>query len=149
MSAVRTAVVPCTWAVDPKCLVSGERQTVSRLLKIHSPAGLSSCPSPRHQPMKGMYLSILSQFRAPHKKNSTVPELQYDAISHLREAQLLIIYEIYSQLVGPPVKLRTAMNHIKTHSNQFHIPMRGRWHQRCTPCAAFRTQHASRFSVTR
>lgn len=98
---------------------------------------------------KGLYLSILSQFWAPYKKNGTVPELRYDVINKLRlcKAKLLIIDELHSLLIGPPVKQRQVMNAIKLICNELRIPVVGVGTRDAVRVLYTDPQHASRFDT--
>lgn len=96
-----------------------------------------------------MYLSILSQFWAPYKKSGTAHELRYDVINRLRncKAQMLILDEIHSLLIGPPVKQRQVMNTIKLLCNELRIPIVGVGTRDAVRVLHTDPQHASRFDV--
>ena len=120
--------------------VSEDAQSIRPVIVVESPPSADE---------KGLYVSILSQFWSPYKKNGTVTELRYDAISRLRlcQAEILIIDEIHSLLVGPTAKLRAVMNTIKMLCNELRIPVVGVGTRDAVRVLHSDPQHASRFDV--
>lgn len=120
--------------------VSEESQSIRPVVIVEAPPSADE---------KGLYLSILSQFWSPYKKNGTVTELRYDAIGRLRmcKAEILIIDELHSLLIGPTVKLRTVMNTIKMLCNELRIPIVGVGTRDAVRVLHTDPQHASRFDV--
>jgi hypothetical protein len=120
--------------------VSEDAQSIRPVIVVESPPSADE---------KGLYVSILSQFWSPYKKNGTVTELRYDAISRLRlcKADILIIDEIHSLLVGPSAKLRAVMNTIKMLCNELRIPIVGVGTRDAVRVLHSDPQHASRFDV--
>jgi len=120
--------------------VSEDSQSIRPVIVVESPPSADE---------KGLYVSILSQFWSPYKKNGTVTELRYDAISRLRlcKAEILIIDEIHSLLIGPSAKLRMVMNTVKMLCNELRIPIVGVGTRDAVRVLYSDPQHASRFDV--
>ncbi|MFT3812965.1 MAG: TniB family NTP-binding protein [Acidovorax sp.] len=120
--------------------VSEDSQSIRPVIIVEAPPSADE---------KGLYLSILSQFWSPYKKNGTVTELRYDAIARLRmcKAEILIIDELHSLLVGPASKLRIVMNTIKMLCNELRIPIVGVGTRDAVRVLHSDPQHASRFDV--
>lgn len=98
---------------------------------------------------KSLYVSILSQFWTPFRVSDTVPALRHQTINKLRvsKTRVLIIDEIHSILIGPPVKQRQVMNSIKMLCNELAIPVVGVGTRDAVKVLQTDPQHASRFSV--
>lgn len=138
---------------------NGKSKIIERFTELHGEGYVSEdshsirpvivAESPPSADEKGLYVSILSQFWSPYKKNGTVTELRYDAITRLRQcqAEILIIDEIHSLLVGPPAKLRAVMNTIKMLCNELRIPIVGVGTRDAVRVLHSDPQHASRFDV--
>ena len=138
---------------------NGKTKVIERFKELHGQGFVSEdsesirpvivVESPPSADEKGLYVSILSQFWSPYKKNGTVTELRYDAISRLRlcKAEILIVDEIHSLLVGPAAKLRMVMNTIKMLCNELRIPIVGVGTRDAVRVLHSDPQHASRFDV--
>ncbi|OBY86663.1 MULTISPECIES: TniB family NTP-binding protein [Delftia] len=138
---------------------NGKTKVIERFKELHGQGFVSEdsesirpvivVESPPSADEKGLYVSILSQFWSPYKKNGTVTELRYDAISRLRlcRAEILIVDEIHSLLVGPAAKLRMVMNTIKMLCNELRIPIVGVGTRDAVRVLHSDPQHASRFDV--
>ncbi len=138
---------------------NGKTKVIERFNELHGQGFVSEdsesirpvivVESPPSADEKGLYVSILSQFWSPYKKNGTVTELRYDAISRLRlcKAEILIVDEIHSLLVGPAAKLRMVMNTIKMLCNELRIPIVGVGTRDAVRVLHSDPQHASRFDV--
>lgn len=98
---------------------------------------------------KGLYVSILRRFWAPFRVNDTVAALRHEAINRLLscKAQILVIDELHSILLGPPTKQRQVMNSIKMLCNELCIPIVGVGTRDAVKVLHTDPQHASRFDV--
>lgn len=105
--------------------------------------------SPPSADEKGLYLSLLSQFWAPHRRTDPTSKLRYQLISLCRSCQvkMLIIDEFHSLLTGSAVKQREVMNALKLLCNELMIPIVGVGTREAVRVLHTDPQHASRFDV--
>lgn len=98
---------------------------------------------------KGLYVSILSQFRRPYRTTSSTVSLRYQVINMLRtcHVRLLAIDEFHSLLAGSAAKQREVMNAIKLLCNTLAIPIVGVGTGEAVTILHTDPQHASRFDV--
>jgi len=105
--------------------------------------------SPPSADEKGLHLSILHRFHAPHRASDPVSKLRYQVI-HLCRAchvRMMIIDEFHSLLSGPSGKQREVMNAIKFLCNELAIPIVGAGTREAVRVLHTDAQHASRFDV--
>jgi hypothetical protein len=105
--------------------------------------------SPPSADEKGLYLSLLNQFWAPHRTSDSKAKLRYQLISLCRSChvKMIIIDEIHSLLTGSAIKQRETMNAIKLLCNELMIPFIGVGTREAVRVLHTDPQHASRFDV--
>lgn len=105
--------------------------------------------SPPSADEKGLYLSLLSQFWAPHRRNDSTSKLRYQLIHLCRSChvKMLIIDEFHSLLTGSAIKQREVMNALKLLCNELMIPIVGVGTREAIRVLHTDPQHASRFDV--
>ncbi len=105
--------------------------------------------SPPSADEKGLYLSLLSQFWAPHRASDSRAKLRYQLISLCRSCsvKMVIIDEFHSLLTGSAMKQREVMNAIKLLCNELKIPFVGVGTREAVRVLHTDPQHASRFDV--
>lgn len=105
--------------------------------------------SPPSADEKGLYLSLLSQFWAPHRRTDPTSKLRYQLINLCRSChvKMLIIDEFHSLLTGSAVKQREVMNALKLLCNELMIPIVGVGTREAVRVLHTDPQHASRFDV--
>jgi len=98
---------------------------------------------------KGLYLSILNEFYAPHRHSDPASKLRYQVIHLFRacSVKLLIIDEFHSLLTGSAIKQREVMNAIKFLCNELAIPIVGVGTRDAVRVLHTDPQHVSRFDV--
>lgn len=98
---------------------------------------------------KGLYISILERFYAPHRASDPASKLRYQVIHLFRacHVRMLIIDEFHSLLTGAPIKQREVMNAIKLLCNELAIPIVGVGTREAVRVLHTDPQHASRFDV--
>lgn len=98
---------------------------------------------------KGLYISILERFWAPHRASDPATKLRYQVIHLLRmsHTRLLVIDEFHSLLTGSAIKQREVMNVIKLLCNELNIPIVGVGTRDAVRVLHTDPQHASRFDV--
>ncbi len=115
--------------------------------KPHKPIILAEAPPSADE--KGLYVSILERFYAPHRPTDPVAKLRFQVIHLFRECntRLLIIDEFHSLLTGSAIKQREIMNAIKFLCNELMIPTVGVGTREAVRVLHTDPQHASRFDV--
>lgn len=105
--------------------------------------------SPPSADEKGLYLSLLSQFWAPHRASDSKAKLRYQLIALCRSChvKMIIIDEFHSLLTGTAMKQREVMNAIKLLCNELMIPIVGVGTREAVRVLHTDPQHASRFDV--
>ena len=98
---------------------------------------------------RGLYVSILEQFRAPYRASAPLPQLRYQTIHMLQACQtrMLIIDEIHSLLIGTALKQREVMSGLKLLCNELVIPIVGVGTTDALQVLQTDDQHKSRFDV--
>lgn len=105
--------------------------------------------APPNADEKGLCISILEQFWAPHRASDPAAKLRYQVIHLMRsvKCRILVIDEFHSLLTGTPVKQREVMNAIKLLCNELAIPVVGVGTREAVRVLHTDSQHASRFDV--
>lgn len=105
--------------------------------------------SPPSADEKGLYISILREFWAPHRASDSKAKLRYQVVELCRDCQvkILVLDELHSLLTGTPVKQREVMNAIKLLCNELMIPIVGVGTRDAVRVLHIDPQHASRFDV--
>ncbi|WP_104398577.1 TniB family NTP-binding protein [Vibrio penaeicida] len=105
--------------------------------------------SPPSADEKGLYLTLLKQFWAPHRVSDSKSKLRYQLIDLCRTCQvkMIILDEIHSLLTGSAIKQREVMNAIKLLCNELMIPIVGVGTREAVRVLHTDPQHASRFDV--
>lgn len=105
--------------------------------------------SPPSADEKGLYLSILDRFHAPHRASDPVSKLRYQVL-HLCRAchvRMLVVDEFHSLVSGTGSKQREVMNVIKFLCNELAVPIVGVGTREAVRALHHDPQHASRFDV--
>jgi len=105
--------------------------------------------SPPSADEKGLYLSILDRFHAPHRASDPVSKLRYQVL-HLCRAchvRMLVVDEFHSLVSGTGSKQREVMNVIKFLCNELAVPIVGAGTREAVRALHHDPQHASRFDV--
>ena len=113
---------------------------VKPVLLVESPPGADE---------KGLYLSILDRFHAPHRSTDPASKLRYQVL-HLCRAchvRMLVVDEFHSLVSGAGSKQREVMNVIKFLCNELAIPIVGVGTRDAVRVLHHDPQHASRFDV--
>lgn len=105
--------------------------------------------SPTSADEKGLCVSILNKFWAPHRPSNSALSLLHQTIHLMREChvKILIIDEFHSLLTGTAIKQREVMNTIKLLCNELMIPIVGVGTREAVRVLHTDPQHASRFDV--
>lgn len=100
---------------------------------------------------KGLYLSILERFWAPHRPTDPTAKLRYQVIHLCRSCHvsMLAIDEFHSLLAGTATRQREVMNALKLLCNELAIPIVGAGTLDAVRVLHTDPQHASRFDVLR
>lgn len=100
---------------------------------------------------KGLYLSILERFWAPHRPTDPTAKLRYQVIHLCRSCHvsMLAIDEFHSLLAGTAARQREVMNALKLLCNELAIPIVGAGTLDAVRVLHTDPQHASRFDVLR
>jgi len=120
--------------------VDENNDPVKPVLLVESPPGADE---------KGLYLSILDRFHAPHRASDPVSKLRYQVL-HLCRAchvRMLVVDEFHSLVSGTGSKQREVMNVIKFLCNELAVPIVGAGTREAVRALHHDPQHASRFDV--
>lgn len=138
---------------------NGKSTLIHRFMTLHGEGYVSDdnepvkpvilAESPPSADEKGLYLSLLSQFWAPHRASDSKAKLRYQLISLCRtcHVKMIIIDEFHSLLTGTTMKQREVMNAIKLLCNELKIPFVGVGTREAVRVLHTDPQHASRFDV--